>query len=153
MLPQIRWQWESETDILSGLIDTPCHGQTGTIELDDPGGAMAVLDLNDGQVRGVDIVVWPEVMTVPGLQVPEPAHRGVITAPFALSDPGVPAMQVRATLAIMVDETESVMHLQVGEDTPVDLIQVADHLFLTLDVAGHLTGCWLTGVPAPPGLD
>ena len=41
-------------------------GLTGTVELTDDEGSVAVLDVNNGVICGLDVVVWPEVSTAVG---------------------------------------------------------------------------------------
>ena len=70
-LPVIAWRWDPETDILSGAFkgNRKSGGLTGTVELTDDEGSVAVLDVNNGVICGLDVVVWPEVATSPTLQV------------------------------------------------------------------------------------
>ena len=65
-LPSIGWRWDPETDILSGAFkgNRKSGGLTGTVELTDAEGSVAVLDVNNGVICGLDVVVWPEVTTV-----------------------------------------------------------------------------------------
>jgi hypothetical protein len=62
-LPSINWRWDPETDILSGAFkgNRKSGGLTGSVELTDAEGSVAVLDVNNGVICGVDVVVWPEV--------------------------------------------------------------------------------------------
>src|SRR5919112_4263881 len=77
-LPTITWRWDSETDILSGAFkgNRKSGGLTGTVELTDAEGSVAVLDVNGGVVCGLDMVVWPEVSTRSEIQVPARASDG-----------------------------------------------------------------------------
>ncbi|HKH84604.1 MAG TPA: hypothetical protein VKA25_13015, partial [Gemmatimonadales bacterium] len=69
-LPTINWRWDSETDILSGAFkgNRKSGGLTGSVELTDAEGSVAVLDVNNGVICGLDVVVWPEVVPVQELQ-------------------------------------------------------------------------------------
>ena len=66
-LPSIAWRWDPETDILSGSFKgtRKSGGLTGTVELTDAEGSVAVLDVNGGVVCGlehgpvVDVVAQP----------------------------------------------------------------------------------------------
>ena len=71
-LPSIGWRWDPETDILSGAFkgNRKAGGLTGSVELTDAEGSVAVLDINNGVVCGIDVVVWPEVSTRSDIQVP-----------------------------------------------------------------------------------
>ena len=76
-LPTIGWRWDPETDILSGAFkgNRKSGGLTGTVELTDAEGSVAVLDVNNGVICGLDVVVWPEVTTGPDAAGARPAHR------------------------------------------------------------------------------
>lgn len=149
-LPRIAWQWEPETDILSGAIERPRGGRTGTAELSEAEGAVAVLDLHDLEVRGLDIVVWPEVTTIPGLIAPLSSLSGRVV----LVDDGpvdrAAFYQQESPLVVQVDARERVFHLRVGLSSAVTVVRVADHLAIEVDASQHLAGFWLTGVPAFP---
>jgi hypothetical protein len=147
--PQITWRWESETDILSGTYRTPKRGETAeSVELSSADGAVSVLDVVQGEVCGVDIVIWPDVETVTGLQAPAPTMAGRVTLPPTT---GGGHRQVETDLAVEVDPSEQVFHLRVGPERAVTVIQVADHLLIEVDEDDRLAGFWLTGVPPFPG--
>ncbi len=76
-LPSISWRWDPETDILSGSFkgNRKSGGLTGTVELTDAEGSVAVLDVNNGVICGIDVVVWPEVSTRSDIQVPAQLDR------------------------------------------------------------------------------
>ena len=48
--PTIGWRWDPETDILSGAFkgNRKSGGLTGTVELTDAEGSVAVLEVNNG---------------------------------------------------------------------------------------------------------
>src|SRR5918912_2289391 len=90
-LPTISWRWDSETDILSGAFkgNRKSGGLTGTVELTDAEGSVAVLDVNNGVVCGLDVVVWREVTTPADLAVPAQLTEGRVVLPSRPSRPGV----------------------------------------------------------------
>jgi hypothetical protein len=153
-LPAIRWRWDAETDILSGsfrqLLD---EGFDGTVELSDPEGAVAVIDIADGCVAGLDVVVWPEVETSRSLALPPGASPGrlVLAAPRRMR--GAASFEVEASLAIRANAAESLYHLRVGEHKPAHVVRIADHLYIELDADDGIAGCWLADVPPFPVLD
>jgi hypothetical protein len=151
VFPRIAWRWESETDILSGSYRAPTAGEDATsLDLSSADGAVAVLDVVAGEICGVDIVIWPDVETVSGLQAPAPTMAGRVTLPGPLGgNAGGPLEEVE--LAVEVDPSEQLFHLRVGPERPVDTVQVADHLLIEVDEEQRLAGFWLTGVPPFPG--
>ena len=82
-LPTVEWRWDVETDILSGGFRASLDdgGQEGSVELSDEEGSVVVLDVAGGVLCGLDVVVWPEVDTVPGLAPPAGARSGRVVLP------------------------------------------------------------------------
>jgi hypothetical protein len=155
VLPSVSWRWDPETDILSGAFkgNRKSGGMTGTVELTDAEGSVAVLDVNNGVICGLDVVVWPEVITVSDLQVPAKLTDGRVVLPSRPSRPGVASVEVDTTLSVQTNGTESVFHLQIGPRRPVEGVRTADNFYIEVDHQGGLAGFWLTNVPAFQGLD
>ena len=148
-LPTITWRWDSETDILSGAFkgNRKSGGLTGTVELTDDEGSVAVLDVNNGVICGLDMVVWPEVTTGPNLQVPTKLTDGRVVLPSRPSRPGVASLEIDTTLSVQTNSTESVFHLQIGPKRQVECVRTADNFYVEVDPQGGLAGFWLTNVP------
>jgi hypothetical protein len=121
-LPSINWRWDAETDILSGAFkgNRKSGGLTGSVELTDAEGSVAVLDVNNGVICGLDVVVWPEVVPVGDLQVPAKLTDGRVVLPARPSRPGVASVEVDTSLSVQTNPTESVFHLQIGPRRPVE---------------------------------
>jgi hypothetical protein len=151
-LPKIAWRWDPETDILSGAFkgNRTTAGLTGTVELADDQGSIAVLDVNNGVICGLDVVVWPEVSTLANLQIPETLTDGRVVLPQRPSKPGVASVEVDTALSVSTNATESVFHLRIGARREVDAVRIADHLLVEVDRHGDLAGFWLTDVPPFP---
>ena len=147
-LPTISWRWDSETDILSGAFkgNRKSGGLTGTVELTDAEGSVAVLDVNNGVICGLDVVVWPEV-TTGDLRVPAKLTDGRVVLPSRPSLPGVASLEVDTTLSVQTNSAESVFHLQIGPRRSVECIRAADNFYVEVDQQGGLAGFWLTNVP------
>jgi hypothetical protein len=154
-LPSVSWRWDPETDILSGAFkgNRKSGGMTGTVELTDAEGSVAVLDVNNGVICGLDVVVWPEVITVSELLVPAKLTDGRVVLPSRPSRPGVASVEVDTTLSVQTNGAESVFHLQIGPKRPVEGVRAADNFYIEVDHQGGLAGFWLTNVPAFQGLD
>ena len=131
VFPQILWHWESETDILSGSYHVPRRGES--------------LDVVNGELTGLDIVIWPDVETVTELNPPAPQVAGKVTLP-----PSEQPRQIEEPLSVTVDGLERTFHLRIGAPRPVTVVQVADHLLIEVDTSDQLAGFWLTGVPPFP---
>jgi hypothetical protein len=151
-LPTLRWQWDAETDILTGSIkaDPRGGGYTGTVELNDDDGSIAMLDVNSGVLCGIDIVVWPEITPIAGLAAPVEARHSQVVVPSRTAKRGVAAIEFDTTLTVSADPAESVYHVRIGTRRPVEPIRVADHFVVEVDAAQRLAGFWLEHVPPPP---
>lgn len=154
-LPSLAWRWDPETDILSGAFKASrkTGGLTGTLELSDDAGSVAVVEVSDGIICGLDVVVWPDVTTRPGLTVPAQLTDGRVVVARRPSRPGISAVEVDTTLSVFTDPGETVFHLRVGDERPVELVRIADHLHVEVDEEGYVAGFWLTGVPAFPDFE
>ncbi|MFI5234784.1 MAG: hypothetical protein ACHQXA_03665 [Gemmatimonadales bacterium] len=149
-LPTIAWRWDAETDILSGGMAAVGKkgGMTGTVELTDDEGSIAVVDVAGGMIRGLDIVVWPEITEVEGLQAPLPARDGQVVLPPRSSQPGISAVEVDTTLSVAANITHDVLHLRIGTKRPTEVVRIADNLYVEVDPKHRLAGFWLLGVPS-----
>ena len=107
-----------------------------------------MLDISQGAVCGVDIVVWPEVTTIVDLRAPDRSVPGRIMVVSRPSRPdGVALVEVDTTLAVQTNPSESVFRLQIGPPRPGNVVQVANHLSAEVDQQGGLVALWLTEVP------
>lgn len=151
-VPAVTWRWDPETDILSGSFDPGPGGSglTGTVELSDSSGAIAVLDLSGGAIAGLDMVVWPEVATVPGLAAPAATRDGRVVLAGDADLTAVGALDIDAALVVRTDPGEHVFHAQFSGMQPAEVVRVADRLLVEVGADGELVGFWLTDVPAFP---
>jgi hypothetical protein len=147
-LPTVGWRWDPETDILSGAFkgNRKSGGLTGTVELTDAEGSVAVLEVNNGVICGLDVVVWPEVATRSELQVPAQLTEGRVVLPGGGSR-AVSSVEVDTTLSVETNSAESVFHLRIGPRRQVELVRAADSFYVEVDQQGGLAGFWMTNVP------
>jgi len=157
-VPHIAWRWDPETDILTGAVKRAvakgAPGLNGSVELEGGDGSFVLLDVAGGAIRGVEVVVWPDVRTVSGLAAPVEAKHGDVELPGRRSQACVAAVEVDASLAIDTNADESVFHVRIGPSRPAMPVRVADGLVVEVDEQEELAGLWLTEVPAfpaPPG--
>lgn len=147
-LPAVTWRWEPETDILAGTVTPPPSGPAGSLELSGHDGSVAVVDLTGGRMAGLDVVVWPEVVTVPELVVPPPSRTGTIRIMPGNGTPeSLAALELDVALAARANLAEDLIHLRIGAPRPTAVVQVADHLHVEVDEGGGLAGFWLSAVP------
>lgn len=147
-LPAVVWRWEPETDILAGALRPAPGGPAGCLELSGFDGSVAVVDLADGRLAGLDVVVWPEVVTVPGLVPPAAGRTGSVQfADSRGARPPAATTEQEVAMAVRANPGEDIIHLRVGAPRPALAVQVADHLLVEVDDAGGLAGFWLSAVP------
>ena len=148
-LPTITWRWDPETDILSGAFkgNRKSGGLTGTVELTDAEGSVAVLDVNNGVICGMDMVVWPEVTTVGDLKVPAQLTDGRVILPSGGSRAAIASVEVDTSLSVRTNASESVFHVRIGASRPAEVVRVADNFYVEIDQQGKLAGLWLNNVP------
>lgn len=152
-LPRITYKWDPETDILTGAVQGGRKneaGLTGSVELEGNDGSFILLDVVGGSIRGVEVVVWPDVRTLATLQVPAEVKEADVALPTRRSQPSVAAVEVDAAISIETNASESVFHVRVGPARRLEVIRVADGLFVEVDDKSELAGLWLTGVPPFP---
>lgn len=148
-LPSLTWRWDTETDILAGSFKVAAKGSglTGTVELTDDEGAIAVLDVIGGLIHGIDVVVWPEVSIVSQLTPPVPTGDGRVVMPARQSQPGIASLEMDAALSISTTPDENTFHLRLGSRRPVEAVRVADRWLIEVDQKRRLAGFWLLEVP------
>jgi hypothetical protein len=151
-IPRITYQWDVETEILSGVaLDVRGQrGLTGSIELEDPKGAVVTLDFSGGIMRGIEVVVWPSTQTTPTLGPPTPDQVARYVIPSRPSQPGVAVVEVDIALSVEHTPDESVIHLRVGPPRRAKTFQLAENLLMEVDDDGEVAGFWLLGVPPFP---
>lgn len=155
-LPLLSWRWDPETDILSGSIAGSSVGGDGpqaTIELTHADGGIAVVDVSGGAVAGLDVVVWPEVVTAPNLVPPRDVEEGRVVLQSATRTGQVTSYELDVQLAIRTDAAERNWHMRIGDGLPVRRVRIADGFILELDDDDGLCGCWMLGVPPFPAMD
>ena len=152
--PRVTYKWDAETDILTGAvkgtISEKPDGLTGSVELEGSDGSFILLDVSGGAIRGVEVVVWPDVRTVHTLQAPAAQSDSDVMLPTRKSQPSIAAVEVDTPLTIETNPTESVFRVRIGPSRKVDVINAAEGLLIELDEKQELAGLWLVGVPPFP---
>lgn len=152
-LPHTSWRWDAETDILTGALKGGAKGKgglSGSVELEGSDGSFILLDVADGAIRGVEVVVWPDVRTVGSLAPPADATEGDIVLPERKAHEEVAAVEVDTPLTIETNAAESVFRVRLGPSRRARAVRVAEGLLVEVDERGELAGLWLTGVPPFP---
>jgi hypothetical protein len=152
-VPHIGFRWDAETDILTGAVKSGAKktgGLNGSVELEGSDGSFVLLDVSGGVIRGVEVVVWPDVRTSPGLSAPPVVQDGDVMLPTRRSQPSVAAVEVDTALAIETNPAESVFHVRLGPARQARVVRVADGLLVEVDEHDEVAGLWLLDVPPFP---
>lgn len=160
-LPVINWRWDPETDILSGSFrkkDEEEAGFHGMIELTNPGGAVIVLDQGRGVLSGLDVVVWPEVVTQPDLAAPTADEDGQVVLPVRAPQQGPESREVETPINVTANSRQTMFHITLTNPNrpgsrPARTVRVAEHFLVEIDSLQRLTGFWLLEVEAFPLLE
>jgi len=153
--PRIAYRWDPETDILTGSVrGRPREGEkdglTGSVELEGADGSFVLLDVAGGAIRGVEVVVWPDVRTVASLQPPTDVSEADVVLPTRTGTGAVAAVEVDTPLTIDTNADESVFRVRVGAARRVEAVRVAEGLVVEVDERQEIAGLWLVGVPPFP---
>lgn len=154
--PVLRWKWDDETDILSGVVPAPpdARGLTTSLEITDAAGSVIVVDVTRGLLCGLDMVVWPDVDVDASVKLPAAVADGSLVLSVDEED-AVPAIDVEGTITVRASFDETLYHVRLGDAASARRLRIADQLVVELDAEGALAGFWLIGVPpyVPPDDD
>jgi hypothetical protein len=147
-LPVLRWKWDEETDILSGVAPAPvdARGLSTSVEITDEAGTVIVVDVTRGLLCGLDMVVWPDVEVDPDVRMPDDVPEGTLCITTDDDEPA-PAVEIAGQIAVHASVDESLYHVRLGIAEVVRRLRVAQHLVVELDADGDLAGFWLSAVP------
>lgn len=150
--PRVSYRWDAETDILTGAIKgadkARDDGLTGSVELEGSDGSFILLDVAGGAIRGVEVVVWPDVRTVGALQAPAQWKEGDVVLPGKST--AIAAIEVETPLTIDTNPAESVFRVRIGPSRPSEVVRVAEGLLVEVDEQKELAALWLVDVPPFP---
>jgi hypothetical protein len=150
-LPQAEFQWDFDTEILSGrLSGASGSGAQRVIELGGPGGTFMSLGLDGPVMTGLEIVVWPQSEAVSELTPPDANKCGQLKIYPNTQERSSGVVELTVPLGCERNGDLSVIHLKVGNPRSVESVAVADGLLAELDDDGHLAGFWLLNVPPFP---
>ncbi len=150
--PKAKYHWDADTEILAVDIGkgAALGGLTGGVELEGQDGSWLLLDAEAGNLRSIEVAVWPEVRTNPSLTPPAGCDEVTITIPARPSQPGIASLEVSASVRAEADAKEQVIHF-VLHPRRTRTVRVADSVLFDLSEQGAVTGVWLCNVPPFPG--
>lgn len=150
--PRVSYRWDAETDILTGAVKggdkARDDGMNGSVELEGSDGSFILLDVSGGAIRGVEVVIWPDVRTVSALQAPASWKEGDVVLP-GKGGP-VAAIEIETPLTIDTNPSESVFRVRIGPSRASEVVRVAEGLLVEVDEQQQLAALWLVDVPPFP---
>jgi len=148
----VEYRWDADTAILvAQLADIePGTGMSGSVELSGNDGSWLVLDVKNGQVRGVEVAVWPDVRKQAKLKAPAEVEAAKVTVPNRKSEPGVSVLQMDTALVAESDPAQSIVHFRLGGRKPARTLRIARDVLVEIDEHLVLSGIWLLNVPPFP---
>lgn len=152
-LRQMEFRWNQETEILAG--DLPGlvaeENASHTIELGGTQGSYMSLNVQDGILTGIEVVVWPRGHRVEDLSPPEATRIGRLQVTVAGETASPDVVELEVPFFCTRDVNESRVHLAFGARRDVEAVALAKNLIAEIDRQGNLAGLWLTEIPRFPG--
>ncbi len=148
----VEYRWDADTDILSATL---CRkGGAGApkrtaLELEGSDGSWLILDVNAGQISGVEIAVWPNVRKRAELSPPSTVEDACVVV-GAVERGKRLAVEVETKLDAEADRAERTIHFRVGGSRETRTVRIARHLLLDIDGRNRIAGLWLLDVPPFP---
>lgn len=172
----VQYRWDPDTDILSAHVDPGASVEPGladvrasplsivaetlrvvpsaaaanaTMELAGDDGSWLILDVAAGNIRGVEVAVWPTVLRRDSLHPPTEVEHARVLVPLS-RDPAAAGLEVDTTLVAESDGAERTIHFTLGHARRARTVGIARDILLDVDGHGRLAGLWLLNVPPFP---
>jgi uncharacterized protein YuzE len=151
-LPNIAFAWDPETEILAGRFapSSAGRGLTGSVGYEGGDGTFLLMEVEQGTVCGIEVVVWPDVAVAPDLVPPADPPQGTVVVPARPSQPGIGSVEIDAALSAEGSPNASVIRLRLGPRRPTHVVRIADTLCVEVDDNREIAGFWLLNVPPFP---
>ena len=150
--PAVEYRWDADTDILTArlAVREAGPGMTGSVGIEGSDGSWLIIEVQGGQIAGVEIAVWPDVAIVPALQPPSGVVNAQPTIPARPSQPGVASVEMDTRLTARADAAERTIHFRLGNPRVSTTVRAGSDLLLELDGARQIVGVWMLNVPPFP---
>ena len=139
---------DEETDILAARLEGIETGPPvrGTVEWSSPEGGLLMLDIDHGILAGVEIVVWPEVTVIPGLEPPAGGENGLVAIASGHGERF--ALEEEVPFAVRRNEGRGLMLIEVDQAPgPCSAVRVCRGFVVELAANGSIAALWLDGMP------
>lgn len=153
-VPPVQYRWDEDTDILTATVavDGEGEGMSGSVGVEGSDGSWLMFDVAHGCIRGVEVVVWPEVKKRTVLAPPSDVETATVRLPARKSQPALASLEMDTVLMAEADREERTIHFRIGKRRLVRTVRLARDLLLEVDDRDYLAGVWLLNVPPSPAL-
>jgi hypothetical protein len=148
----VEYRWDSDTDILSATVRADAAAvpaRSTAVELEGNDGSWLILDVCGGQIRGVEVAVWPNVQKRSDLAPPAGVENGAVIVGAVEHGKRV-AVEVNTPLLAESDRAERTIHFRVGAHRETRTVRIARDILVDIDRRDRIAGLWLLGVPPFP---
>jgi hypothetical protein len=151
-LPQVRYQWDADTQLLAAsVLDRTAGGAAPTsVEVEGDDGSWVTLELRGSRLCGIEVAVWPPVRLRTELAPPTDPTPGHVTVSSGGGSGAATDVEVDTLLAVEADRRRRTFRFRFGRPRPTRAVRVGRDILVDVDEAGVLAGLWLLHVPAPP---
>lgn len=150
--PEVKYTWDSDTDILSAQVRLRLAGDgiSDSLEVEGSDGSWLVLDVAAGRINGVEVAVWPDVQKLTTLLPPQIFEDARVVVPERPSPPGRSVLDSEISMAAESDAAERMFHFRLGQPREARAVRVARDILLEVDSHSNIAGLWLLNVPPFP---
>lgn len=150
----VEYRWDADTEILTANVGPtaikPANGASGTLGLEGTDGSWVILDVDGGQIRGVEVAVWPDLRKLRSLTPPNEVEDGLVSLPDAGEEGEIASLEMDTALIAESNPTESTIHFRLGKPRRVKTVRIAKDLLIDVDSRSRIAGVWLLNVPPCP---
>lgn len=150
----VEYRWDADTEILTANVDEAgapkAGGASGSLGLEGSDGSWVILDVAGGQIKGVEVAVWPDVRKRRSLAPPPEVEDACVSLPDAGDDGAVTSLEMDTSLIAESDPAERTIHFRVGRPRRVKTVRIARDLLIDVDSRSRIAGVWLLNVPPCP---
>ena len=150
--PEVEYRWDTDTDILTASMKAEREGDgiSGSVEVEGRDGSWLMLDVSSGQIKGVEVAVWPQVQKRADLAPPANVEDATVEVGAPGSGKRVSALEVDTAVAAESDTAERTIHFRLGPQRRTRTVRIARDILLDIDGRDRIAGIWLLEVPPFP---
>ena len=148
----VEYRWDADTDILTAHLSLGEEGSgaSGSVDVEGSDGSWLIFDVSEGQIRSVEVAVWPPVRKRSTLAPPSEVDDAAVHVGESGGAGRVSALEVNTPLIAESDHAERTIHFRMGPSRSTRTVRIATGVLLDIDGRDRLAGVWLLDVPPFP---